>query len=69
MEHFEEEVRHWLRASDVLIARLQTGRDISTGEAAVVSGYLARVKGLLLTLKTYQALQASRDSIDSSKKS
>ena len=51
----------------MLIARLQTAKPLANHEFALLESYLARIKSLLLALKSYEHIKSSRDVRDRSR--
>jgi len=57
----EQEVREFIRATEVLIARLKTGKPMSKNEIMVVQSYSLRINSLVSVLKSYDRLAESRN--------
>jgi hypothetical protein len=47
MEHIEKEVREYLRAGDILIALLKTGKELSAEEVRYIEVYTTRIRSFL----------------------
>jgi hypothetical protein len=56
----EQEVREFLRATEVLIARLKTGKPMSKNEIMLVQSYSLRTNSLVSLLKSYDRLAETR---------
>lgn len=63
-EQIEKEVKDFLRTADVLIARMQTAKPLSHRAMIYLESYLARVKAVMLSLKSYESIQKSRELAD-----
>lgn len=57
----EQEVREFLRATEVLLARLKTGKPMSQKEVMLVQSYSLRATSLVSLLKSYDCLAESRN--------
>jgi len=47
MQHIEKEVREYLRAGDILMARLKTEKALSAEEIRYLESYTARIRRLI----------------------
>ena len=56
----EQEVREFIRATEVLIARLKTGKPMSKNEIMLVQSYSLRTSSLVSVLKSYDRLAETR---------
>ncbi len=54
MQHIEKEIREYLRAGDILIARLKTGKALSAEESRYVEIYTTRIRSLMNPTTTDQ---------------
>ena len=50
MQHIEKEVIEYLRAGDILIDRLKSGKALTAEETKYIEGYTARITSLLASL-------------------
>jgi hypothetical protein len=60
MDNMEKDVREFIRATEVLIARLKTGKPMSKNEIMLVQSYSLRTNSLASLLKSYDRLAEAR---------
>jgi len=61
MNSMELEVRDFIRATEILIARLKAGKPMSKHEIMLVQSYALRTNSLVSVLKSYDRLAESRN--------
>jgi hypothetical protein len=61
MDSMEPEVRDFIRATEILIARLKAGKPMSKNEIMLVQSYSLRTNSLVSMLKSYDRLALSRN--------
>jgi hypothetical protein len=65
MQHIEKEVREYLRAGDILIARLKTEKELTAEEFRYLESYTARIMSLMqfcATGNTSETIETTTDS-------
>jgi hypothetical protein len=60
MDSMEKDVREFIRVTEVLIARLKTGKPMSKNEIMLVQSYSLRTNSLASLLKSYNRLDETR---------
>ena len=60
MQHVEKEVREYLRAGDILIARLKTGAALTAEELRYVETYTTRIQSFLKSPENIEASNGSQ---------
>jgi hypothetical protein len=60
MDTMEKDVREFIRATEVLISRLKTGKPMSKNEIMLVQSYSLRTNSLASVLKSYDRLDETR---------